>query len=209
MQAKTFFNPEQKTTITRTIAGVEARTSGELAVMVVDQSDTYPESRILCGILFGGILALVITDLWFSASLWTFLPLFISLALLIGWTVDSLPGVKRFFIPSTRRESMVREEAIQAFYKKGLHNTRDSSGVLFFISLFEHRVWVLADKGIYEKISQKTLQEYAADIASGIKKGQATEALCKAINKVGILLADHFPTRPDDTNELPYEVLLA
>ncbi len=209
MQAEFFFSEEQKAAIAVTIAEVESRTAGEVAIMVVDQSDTYPESRILAGILLGGIGATVVTDRWFADSLWTFLPLAIGLALFAGWSVKHLPAVKRFFIPKARLEHMVREQALQSFYEKGLYKTREASGVLFFISLFERRVWILADKGIYAKIPQQALQEHATAIAQGIKGGNAATALCHEIGRVGEILARHFPARPDDTNELSDEVMLA
>lgn len=209
MRSEIFFNEEQKAAIAAAIAEVETRTVGEVAVMVVDQSDTYPESPMLAGILLGGLSATIITDRWLADSLWTFLPLAIGLALCLGWGVGQLPAVKRFFIPKARMEHMVREQALQAFYEKGLYKTRDATGVLFFISLFEHRVWLLADKGIYEKIPQQTLQEHAAAIAQGIRQGDTATALCHGIGRVGEILAMHFPVQPDDTNELSNGVMMA
>lgn len=208
MQAATFFNPAQNAAIAAAIAEVETSTSGEVAVMVVDQSDTYPESLVLAGILLGGLSATVVADLWFADSLWTFLPMATGFSLLIGWGVGQWPALKRFFITRARLEHMVREQAVQSFYEKGLYKTRDATGVLFFISLFEHRVWILADQGIYEKISRQTLQEHAVAIAHGIKHGAAASALCRAIGRVGEILSQHFPVRPDDTDELSNEVLL-
>ncbi|HIJ78599.1 MAG: hypothetical protein OEY01_05680 [Desulfobulbaceae bacterium] len=207
MKAETFFSEAQNAEITRAIREVELQTSGEVAVMVVDRSDSYPESRILAGLLIGSLLALGIVDLLLDDSLWAFLPLAALFTLLSGWLIGHLPALQRFFISGARLEEMVREQALQGFYKKGLYKTRDATGVLFFISLFEHRVWVLADKGIYEKISQATLQTYAADIATGIKNGRAAEALCREIRGAGEVLARHFPVRADDTNELPDQVL--
>ena len=207
MKAETFFSENDNTEITRAIQDVELQTSGEVAVMVVDKSDTYPESRILAGVILGGLFSLVLTDLFWDDSLWVFLPLVIVITMLISSLVDYLPVVQRFFVPNARLVEMVREQAVQGFYKKGLYKTREATGVLFFISLFEHRVWVLADHGIYEKISQEILQGYAVDIAKGIKSGKATEALCCEIRRVGEVLAQHFPVRDDDVNELPDQVL--
>jgi len=207
MKSETFFSEAEKLEITRAIQEVELQTSGEVAVMVVEKSDSYPESRLLAGIIVGGLLALAVTDLWLDDSLWGFLPLAAVFTLLLSWAVGHLPAVQRFFIPAARLEEMVREQAVQGFYAKGLYKTREATGVLFFISLFEHRVWVLADHGIYEKISQETLQAYAADIARGIKGGKAAEALCFEIRRAGEVLADHFPVRDDDVNELPDQVL--
>jgi putative membrane protein len=176
--------------------------------MVVDQSDTYPEGRIMTGILLGALMALIVTDWFFDDSLWVFAPVTAILAALIGWVSRLLPGLLRFFISVSRLEAKVQERAVRAFYENGLYNTRDDTGVLFFISLFEHKVWVLADEGIYRKISQDDLQEYAVNIAQSIKNGTAAEALCREIRNIGKVLAEHFPIKPDDENELPNKVII-
>lgn len=208
MKADLFFSKTEKEMIAETVAQVESTTSGEVAVMVVDRSDTYPEATILSGAIIGGFLALLITDQLLGDSLWSFVPLYAGLALLTGWGATLLPELRRYFIPAGRLENQVREEAIKAFYEKGLYKTRDKTGVLFFISIFEHRVWVLADEGIYTKITQDRLQEHALDIAKGIKSGKATEALLREIDNVGKLLTEHFPIKPDDVNELSNKVII-
>jgi len=207
MKSETFFSAAENEEITRTIQEVELQTSGEVAVMVVEQSDSYPESRILAGVIIGCLLALGVTDFLLDDSLWGFLPLAATFSLLITRLADYLPPVKRFFVPAARLEEMVREQAVQGFFQQGLYKTREATGVLFFISLFERRVWVLADQGINEKISQESLQAYAADIAKGIKEGRSAEALCLEIRRAGKVLAQHFPVRDDDINELPDQVM--
>ncbi len=207
MRAETFFTEAEKQRIAATISGVEKKTSGEVVAMVVDSSDTYPEARMLAGLSIGGLIALVITDLFLADSLGYFLPLLLGGATLVGGLAKFCPPLLRLFIPETRKESRVAERALRTFYEKELHTTRDNTGVLFFISLLEHKVWILADRGIYLKISQETLQAYANEVATGIRQGQACDALCREIEAVGGILASHFPVKTDDTNELSNQVL--
>ena len=176
--------------------------------MVVDQSDNYPEGRLLAGVLLGGLLALAVTDRWFADSLWIFLPLAAAFSLCIGGVMGHLPAIRRLFVHRARMQARVRERALQAFYQHGLYRTREGTGVLVFISLLERLVWILADQGIYAKISQDTLQEHANGIARGVKEGHAAEALCQEIGRVGEVLAQHFPARPDDVNELSDRVII-
>lgn len=208
MRAETFFSKDDNELISGAVREVETKTAGEIAVMVVDRSDIYPEGRILAGVVAGSFLSLIITDLLLAASLWWFVGLALGLGFLCGWLADYLPAVKRAFTPAARLETRVKEAAMAAFYEKGLYKTRDQTGVLFFISLFERKVWVLADKGIYKKIKPETLQTYARSVALGIKRGTAAEALCREIRDVGEILADHFPIKADDTNELSDEVIV-
>ena len=206
MRAETFFTEAEKQRIAATISEVEKKTSGEVVAMVVDSSDTYPEARMLAGLSIGGLIALVITDLFLADSLGYFLPLLLGGATLVGGLAKFCPPLLRLFIPETRKESRVAERALRTFYEKELHTTRDNTGVLFFISLLERKVWILADSGIYQKISQETLLTHAKDIAYGIKQGQACNALCRQIEAVGVILARHFPIKHDDTNELSNQV---
>ncbi|MBU0730957.1 MAG: TPM domain-containing protein [Proteobacteria bacterium] len=208
MKADNFFTQQEKDRIKAVVGDVETRTSGEIAVMVVDASDTYPEARILAGVVTGSLLSLGLVDYFFSGSLWYFVFLALVLSLLFGWLVEYLPAVKRIFTGKARIENQVSEQAIQEFFHKGLYQTRDDTGVLFFISLFERKVWVLADKGIYRKIDQQTLQSYADEVAKGIKSNKACEALCKEITSIGKILAEHFPIKSDDTNELDNAVIV-
>jgi putative membrane protein len=46
------------------------------------------------------------------------------------------------------------------FYQHNLHRTRDASGVLFLISIFEKKIHVLADSGIYTKIEPGVLNGF-------------------------------------------------
>jgi len=115
--------------------------------------------------------------------------------------------MKTAFIGLKRKELTVMQRAIRAFYEKGLYKTKKNTGVLFFLSLLERKVWVLADSGINEKIDQATLNRFANIVSQGIKDGNAYEALCTAIKEAGTLLEKHFPITPGDIDELPDEVM--
>lgn len=208
MRAATFFSQQDKAAIEAAIAEVESATAGEVAVMVVDQSDSYPEARLSAGLIFGAALALALTELFFAESLWAFLPLALVSGALIGLLSGFMPVVIRLMGSGQRLEARVQERALQAFYEKGLYKTRDNTGVLFFISLLEHRVRVLADAGIYAKISSDELQDFARQVARGVKEGNVAPILCREIQRVGEVLACHFPVRDDDTNELSNKVIV-
>ena len=139
MRADTLFNSREKELIAAQVREVELRTSGEVAVMVVDESDSYPEGQLLAGVVLGGLLALALTDFFLANDLWLFVPLALGLTALCGWLSAYLPALHRLFIPAARLEQQVAEQALIGFYQKGLHQTREATGVLFFISLFERK----------------------------------------------------------------------
>ncbi|NOX25449.1 MAG: hypothetical protein GXP59_04935 [Deltaproteobacteria bacterium] len=209
MKAESLFSEHDKDIIAQAVRAAEGKTAGEIAVMVVDQSDDYPDGGLAAGLVIGGLLSLVVADLWLGASLWYFAGLAIVLIPLCAWLVNLVPPLKRLFTPEKRLIEQVSERALAAFYERGLYKTRDETGVLFFISLFERKVRVLADRGIYQKITPESLQEHAHSVALGIKKGTACQALCQEIGRVAAVLTEHFPVKTDDTNELPDEVIIA
>ena len=206
-KAKRFFTEEEAERITETTRDVETRTIGEVAVMVVGSSSRYVEAEILGGIFLGSLISLIITALYFNSSVWSFIPVSLILFFPSRFLFSKFPVIKTSFIGFGRKEETVRQRAVRAFYEKGLYKTRKNTGVLFFLSILERKVWVLADKGIYEKIEQETLNKFAITVSHGIKEGRACDSLCDAIREAGELLAKHFPVTPGDTDELSNKVM--
>ncbi len=206
-KADKFFTEEEKKKIQDTAHDVESRTIGEIAVMVVASSDTYAEAEMVGGILLGGLFSLILTTLYFHSSVWFFVPLSFILFFPSFFLFKKIPLLKTALIGFKRREEAVRQRAVRAFYEKGLYKTKKNTGVLFFLSLFERKVWVLADTGIHQKIGQESLNRFASTVTRGIRDGHACEALCEAMEMAGELLALHFPTEPGDIDELPDEVM--
>jgi putative membrane protein len=206
-KADSFFREQEKNRIKETTETIEKGTIGEIAVMVVDSSDRYHDAEVTGGIFLGSLLSLIITISLFHSSVWSYIPLSFIFFFPSKLLLHKYPVLKKAFLGLKRKESAVMQRAVTAFYQKELYKTKKNTGVLFFISLFERKMWVLADKGIYEKIDQQTLNKFADMVSAGIKEGRACDALCSAIREAGELLAKYFPITPDDTDELPDEVM--
>jgi len=207
-KADQFFAAEEKERLKVTTLEVESRTIGEIVVMVVDRSDRYFEAEVSGGVLLGSLLSLILTLLFFHSSIWSYIPLSFLFFFPCRILFQRIDVLKRLFIGIGRREEAVRLRAERGFFEKGLYKTKKNTGVLFFLSLLERKVWVLADKGIYEKMDQETLNRFAHEVSRGIKEGRACEALSQAIQEIGELLSRYFPITPDDTDELPNAVLI-
>lgn len=202
-----FFSHSEKEKIKEATSAAESKTVGEIAVMVVNSSTRYREGEVLSAITLGNVLAFLITVFFLHESLWWYIPLTLVFFVLFWFILQKAPAVALHFTGMKRRQLAVRDRAMRAFYEKGLHRTRGKTGVLFFISLIERKVWVLADKGIHEKISQAKLNTLAKMISTGIRNGNASGALIKAIQEAGELLQQYFPTDDGDTNELPDSII--
>jgi putative membrane protein len=207
-RAERFFTEADKERLRAVVRDVESRTIGEVVAMVVDASDDYPEAEIIGGIFLSILISLILTFLFFHASIFWFVPISFVLFLPSKLLLRRLTWLKKPFLGADRKEEAVRTRAFVAFYEHGLDKTRQNTGLLFFLSLFERKVHILADRGIYSKIGQETLDRYARIIAQGIKEGRACDALCQAIQDMGQLLSTHFPTVAGDTNELPDSVII-
>jgi len=201
--ANEFFSKEEQQKIEAAVKAAESKTSGEVVPMVVDSSYDYPRTDLIAG----GTLALA-SGLIFSwavggESIWWFLPVFIVGFFVFQQLIRSLPDLKRRLIHPDELTAEVKEKALVSFIEHGLHNTRDRTGILILISLFEHRVQILADSGINAKVPEHTWEEVDDIIVEGLKTGNACNAVCQAVERCGELLQEHFPRKHDDTNELP------
>ncbi len=108
----------------------------------------------------------------------------------------------------TSPKKAVHQRARREFEAMGIRNTADHTGVLIMLSLKERRVEVLADKGIHDKVAQKTWEDAVHLIVSHIKQGKQATGIIQSVEFVGKILAEHFPRKKDDNNELSDDVEL-
>ncbi|MEN6617874.1 MAG: TPM domain-containing protein [Syntrophorhabdus sp.] len=207
-RALNFFTDAEKERIREATQAAESKTIGEIAVMIVNTSNHYYEAEILGAITFGNIIAFLITIFFLHESIWWYVPLTFALFIPLWVLFRKMPSLKIHFTSAKRRQLAVRDRALQAFYHKGLHRTKANTGVLFFISVLERKVWVLAERGIHERIKQSKLNTFAQAISEGIRNNKAAEALIKAIGEAGELLHEHFPLEPGDTNEISDSLII-
>lgn len=203
-----FFSPAEKEQIRKAVATAEALSSGEIATVVVPESDRYREAEQMGALLVAGLVGLPVCVALHHVTVWTYIPLvcllFFPVLALFRW----FPRLKLSFVGRRRQAEAVRERAVQVFFEQGLHRTREETGVLIFISRLERKVWILGDRGINEKIHPESWQSLAGELARGLREGRAAEALCSVIAGCGNELARHFPRRDDDRNELRDEVII-
>jgi putative membrane protein len=205
---RTFLNAADRAAITAAVEAAEKQTAGEIVPMIVTASYHYPMADVIGGVTLALPAALLLTPLvggwlWIGSwNLWLFLGM-VTLLFLAGLAaVRRIPALKRVFIARREIDEEVEEAAVMNFYQKGVHRTREATGVLIFVSLFEHRVWILADRGINRKVDSSQWSAIVDAIVQGIRQKRAGAAIAEAVTHVGRLLAEHFPVREDDRDEL-------
>lgn len=233
MKTESFFTDDEKKRIEAAIASAESGTSGEIVAIVAQSSDHYRDVDVFVSMLLSACIAVIPAEAvylnaekiltgfvpvlgWvsavpdktrFMAGLFAFIVVTLVLYMPVRFLIGRVPALRRLFIPVSRRDAEVREKALSEFRDQGLDRTRDATGILFLLSVFERRVYVLADHGIYEKIKQESLDTYADVVSKGMSAGKGADALCEAIKSAGAELARYFPRKADDVNELPDRLL--
>ncbi|NWG12530.1 MAG: TPM domain-containing protein [Acidobacteria bacterium] len=192
--------------IAGTIASAEATTSGEIVFAVSDASGKYRYT----------VLQLALAGMAAAAAVYLVTPVHHSIGGLLWIEVLSFALLysvaphlrwRRWLITASEMRARARDAAFMEFYASGLYRTRDANGVLIYLSLFERQVVVLGDRGIHEKMGDRYWDEVRDLIIGGIRSGAACKGICEAIERCGRALAQYFPRKPDDVNELPDTVI--
>jgi uncharacterized membrane protein len=100
----------------------------------------------------------------------------------------------------------LEERALRRFQLLGMTKTAERNGVLFYIAPRARKFRILGDAGIHEKCGEEFWQQVAAAMEGRFRRGEFTEGLVEGIEKVGEVLATHFPWREGDRDELPNEI---
>lgn len=192
------------------VSEAEKGVSGEIVVYVAPTSHDYPETPwmgLCLGGGFGGAVILAL-DLW--RPLWAPLPMI--LAAVLGCAGAGLVlglfacRVKRLWIGAERLDLMAHRGAREAFLEKEVFRTRDRTGILLYVSLFEHEVVVLGDAGINAKVGAGEWDAVVATVTDGVRRGALADGIVAGVAQCReILLKAGFKARRGDKDELPDE----
>lgn len=98
-----------------------------------------------------------------------------------------------------------RERAQDVFVRLRVWDTEANNGVLIYLLLADHRIEIIADRGLRNRITDAQWRDVCGRIEEGMRAGQAAQAVVAGIQAVSDLLAEHF-LRVDgdrDQDELP------
>lgn len=96
-----------------------------------------------------------------------------------------------------------RQRALAMFAECGVWDTADNCGVLIYVNLAEHKVDIVADRGIDRCIDAATWQTVCNTMTAGFAQGKFHDSTLAAIQQVNALLRTHFPADGNRPNELP------
>ena len=193
VRARDFGSGAEKERIRQAVQAAEKETSGDIAVMVVDESDRYREAELTGALSFAALLSLALSLGFHYITIWFYIPLACLLFFPGLYLFRRFPHMKLAFLGHRRIEEAVRERAVYSFFQKGVHKTEDETGVLIFISLLERKVWILGDGAYTARSGQTSGGPLRKNWSDGIKGDRPLDALCTVIEKCGAESRSHFP----------------
>ena len=122
-------------------------------------------------------------------------------------------GEVRFAIESRLAASAVlagvdaQTRARQVFGQLGVWDTEHNSGVLLYLLMAEHRIEIVADRGIARRVKPEEWTAICAAMQESFAAGHWRAGALHGITEVHALLAKHFPShgkaRPDELPDRP------
>ncbi|WP_420137208.1 TPM domain-containing protein [Sphingomonas sp.] len=211
--------PDDSAKVAAAIRAAEARTDGEISAIVSNASDSYGDIVLQWSAL-AALFPLTIAAAWPPLLLKALAPLTgweapsvrIQLSLLtivcvlmfvIGRFVIGRPAVRMAVTPRAIKERRVRARAIMLFRAGTEQRTLSKTGVLLYLSLAEHRAEIVADAAIHARAPQEAWGEAMAALVEAMRDGRPGDGMAAAVERIGAVLATHFPFSGTDPNELP------
>jgi putative membrane protein len=194
--------PEEHERVAAAIREAEARTSGEIFVVVAEKSDEYrmlPFLWAALGALAGGFVTAAIMPGIAAGSLALGQGLVFALLAAIGF----VPAWRMVLVPQAVQVACAANHAREQFLAHNLHATQSRTGVLVFVSLAERYVEIRADTAIDTRVPADFWAGIVDRLTAEIGAERLAEGLVLAVEACGTALATHFPRREDDRNELP------
>ena len=210
LRIETFFSNTDREAIRVATAAAERKTAGELVVYVTERCDPHPEVAWKGSLLGGAVGALFAAiAVWrfggWGAPDYLWILIGFQLGLVAGWVASRFDAVARKLIGEEALDSRVDGRAAEAFLEEQVFATRERTGVLIFVALFEHRVLVLADEGIDERVADEAWDSISGELAAGIRSGMPAQALIQAVERCADLLEAHGVHPADEENEISNE----
>ena len=203
------------------MAAAEAHSAGEIVTILTDRSDSYADVALawcaIAAILALGALAIA-PDFylglyerlaggwgheWQPRAILTLAAGVAGIKFLAVWLVQLWQPLKFLLIPPPIKQARVRARAITCFRVGAERRTHGRTGILIYLSMREHQAEIVADEAIASRVAPEVWGDAMAAMLAHIGDGRVADGMIAAIERVGAVLAEHFPRDANDVNELP------
>lgn len=197
-----FLTPAGEASLMQAIKAIEECSSAEIVVVIRPQSASYLHIDMAVGMVAAiATLTVLLFAPWPVAWIYLLLdPILFGVG--IGFVGSRLGVVRRLLSRRITLARSVDRAAKTMFLERGVHNTRNRTGVLVYVSMLERSCAVIADSGIELAVPSDDWRLIGASLSKAVRSdGQAT-ALAKAMHGMSDLLERYLPRHDDDLNEL-------
>lgn len=94
-----------------------------------------------------------------------------------------------------------RHRAGEVFAQLRVWDTQANNGVLIYLLLADHRIEIVADRGLDALVSAEQWRGICLLMEERLKAGEPEAAAVRGVAAVSDLLAEHFPRAPGDVDE--------
>ncbi len=197
-----------KNRIKKAVQAAEKKSGGEIVVFLSPESGGYRGVYWQAGFLTVYLAAFVLIFLFkffpfVGAHVFFFSGIVFLLPLIVTGLLFLIGPLRLLLINKNIIDYHVHLRAKEAFLNQEVFNTRDRTGVLIYISLFERKVVVLGDSGINKKVSADAWDSVIQAIIAGIGEHSLLHGIVSGITLCGNLLkVKKVKRRAGDKNEL-------
>lgn len=213
-------NADDQAKVAAAIKAAEAKTDGEISAIVSQASESYDDVVFIAAGLVAllplavsaewpGLLewgAKLLTGGWAEPSLRFMLTLLLietAVVFAVAAAIARLWPVRMVLTPGATKTRRVRRRALMLFRTGTEQRTLSKTGVLLYLSLAEHRAEIIADAAIHSRAPQEAWGEAMAALIAAVKDDRPGDGIAAAVQRIGAVLAEHFPYTGNDPNELP------
>lgn len=209
MSLKQRFSEKDLERIKAAVKEAEGKISGEIVPVFVEKSGYYTIANYRGAMVMAAFtFALIVIFDRYVPSLSVYDPLLIFILVVAAGVLGAvithyLLPIKFWLLSQFHLDQSTRKRAENAFLEEEVFNTRHRTGIMIFVSFFEHEVIVMADRGISKVVDQKEWDKIVTNIITNIQKGKVTDGMITAIERCAeVLLENGFTRTNDDVNEL-------
>ena len=92
------------------------------------------------------------------------------------------------------------------FRRLGMEAAAEGNGILFYVAVDDREFAIVGGAGIHAKVGDAFWEALRDALRDDFIKGDPAAGLTRAIGEAGARLAEHFPRRSGDANELTDEI---
>ena len=211
--------------VSAAIATAELTTNGEIVAVATPISDPYHDVALhwalvpLFAVLAWAAWRPTALMWWYDflfggwqpeptlSQLLTLLMVFAALKFTVALLILKWMPLRLLLTPGATKHRRVRRRAIAIFKAAAERRTVGRTGVLIYLSMAERRAEIVADEVILKVTTPETWGEAMTALLIDVKQGQPAAGIVAAIERVGAVLAEHFPRSTSDTNEIPDKLI--